>query len=122
MIVRYAMKGEVRSLSPWLNLEDALKDLLERKDKYSVVMDGTEIQGVLSKDDLTDLTEDELHNLRVKDRMTKTVAYVSPDSDLGDAVQKIKQYRLECLPVCQNNTLVGIVTLQDLEEASQRGK
>lgn len=120
MIVRDVMKGEVRSLSPWVALEDALKALSEQNVKYSVVMDGTSIQGIISKDDLNTLSEAELHNLRVKDRMTKTVACVSVDSGLEEAAQKIRQYRLECLPVCQNDTLVGIITSQDLQETFQR--
>lgn len=120
MIVRDVMKGEVRSISPWARLEDALQALSDQKVQYVVIMEGSNIQGILSKDDLTELTEDQRRNLRVKDKMTKTVACISPDSELGDAVQKIKQYRLECLPVCQNDTLVGIITVQDLQEASQR--
>lgn len=120
MIVRDVMKGEVRSLSPWVALEDALKALSEQNVKYSVVMDGTSIQGIISKDDLNTLSEAELHNLNVKDKMTKTIACVSADSDLEDAAQKIRQYRLECLPVCQNDTLVGIITSQDLQETFQR--
>ena len=117
MIVRDIMKAEVRSLSPWVSLDEALKDLAEQKVKYSVVMEGASIQGIISIDDLTKLGQEELHSLSVKDRMTKTVACVSVDSDLEEAAQKIRQYRLECLPVCQNETLVGIVTSQDLQNA-----
>jgi CBS domain-containing protein len=120
VIIRDIMKGEVRSISPWARLEDALQAITDQKVQYAVVMEGSSIRGILSEDDLSELTEDERRNLRVKDRMTKTVACVSPDSSLGDAVQKITQYRLECLPVCQNGTLVGIITIQDLQKASQR--
>lgn len=120
MFVRDAMKGEVSSISPWVSLDDALKILLMQKVQYIVIMEGTSIQGILSKETLINLTEEERRNLKAKDRMTKTVACISPDSDLEDAVQKIKQYRLECLPVCKNESLVGIITLQDLHESSNR--
>jgi len=83
-------------------------------------MKGSSIRGILSKDDLIKLTENERLNLSVKDRMIKTVACISTDSDVRDAIQKIKQYRLECLPVCQNNILVGIITLQDLQGTTKR--
>lgn len=103
MIVRDVLKGEVRCISPWVRLEDALQALLDQKVQYAVIMEGSSIQGILSKDDLIELTENERLNLRVKGRMIKTVACISPGSDVRDAVQKINQYRLECLPVCQND-------------------
>ena len=120
MIVRDVMKGEVCSISPSARLEDASNALLEHKVQYIVVMEGTRIEGILSKDDLLELTEEVRNSLRVKDKMTKTVECVSADSNLEDAVQAIQQYRVECLPVCQNDTLVGIIQLQDLQEVSQR--
>lgn len=120
MIVRDVMKGEVCSISPSARLEDAWIALSEHKVQYIVVMEGTKIEGILSKNDLVELTEEARNSLSVKDKMTKTVECVSADSNLKDAVQTIKQYRLECLPVCQNDTLVGIILLQDLQKIFQR--
>ncbi len=55
----------------------------------------------------------------VKDVMTSQVTTISPDSDIDDATKLMSQNQIRRLPVVENNTLVGIVSLGDMA-ADQR--
>lgn len=53
-------------------------------------------------------------NVKVKDIMTKNVAYISPTSTVADAAKMMQQHNVGSIPVCDQNGLVGIVTDRDI--------
>ena len=53
-------------------------------------------------------------NLTVSNVMLKSVVTVDPNTDLGAARTILKEKNIGCLPVIQNEQLVGIITLKDL--------
>jgi CBS domain-containing protein len=44
----------------------------------------------------------------------------TPDTPTIEAIEKMRQFRIGCLPVVRNDRLVGIVTLYDLLAISTR--
>jgi len=52
--------------------------------------------------------------MKVKDIMTKNVAYIRPDSTVSDAAKLMQQYDVGAIPVCDNNGVVGLVTDRDI--------
>lgn len=54
----------------------------------------------------------------VKDFMTKKVVYVSPDTTVAHATDKMREQGLRRLPVIENDRLVGLVTEGTMAEAS----
>ena len=48
-------------------------------------------------------------HLRLRDRMTTEVVTAHPDADLGSAVEMMLQQRIGCLPVVENDRLVGLL-------------
>lgn len=120
MLVRDVMKGEVLSISPLITLADARQVFAQRDVKYLVVMQGSDVQGVLSLSDLEGIGEDIQQHIKVSERMTYTPACVADSSNLENAVRLIQDAGLKALPVCRGNTLVGIVTLSDIEEFFSR--
>ena len=52
--------------------------------------------------------------LPVRDIMSKDVTWVDPDMSLRDAAQKMRDLDIGCLPVGQNDRLVGMVTDRDI--------
>lgn len=52
--------------------------------------------------------------MKVKDIMTKNVAYISPTSTVIDAAKMMQQHNVGSIPVCDQNGLVGIVTDRDI--------
>lgn len=53
-------------------------------------------------------------NLKIKDIMTKNVAYVNPDSMVTDAAQLMQKHNIGSIPVCDNSGVIGIVTDRDI--------
>jgi len=52
--------------------------------------------------------------LKVRDIMTKNVAYVDPNSTVKDAAQLMQKHNVGSIPVCDQNGVVGIVTDRDI--------
>lgn len=52
--------------------------------------------------------------MKVKDIMTKNVAYISPDSTVVEAAQMMQKHNIGSVPVCDQSGVVGIVTDRDI--------
>jgi len=52
--------------------------------------------------------------MKVKDIMTKNVAYVNPMSTVADAARLMQKHNVGSIPVCDQNGVVGIVTDRDI--------
>ena len=60
------------------------------------------------------LTQDEERHVLVEDIMKRNVVTVGPDTPTLDAIEKMRAHRVGCLPVVENDQLVGIITERDL--------
>lgn len=52
--------------------------------------------------------------MKVKDIMTKNVAYIKPDSTITEAAKLMQQYNVGSIPVCDQSGVVGVVTDRDI--------
>lgn len=52
--------------------------------------------------------------MKVKDIMTKNVAYVNPAASLVETAQLMQKHNVGVIPVCDRNGVVGIVTDRDI--------
>ncbi len=52
--------------------------------------------------------------MKVKECMCKEVACVKPDSKVTDVAKLMLNKHVGCIPVCDNNKVVGLVTDRDL--------
>ncbi|MGA2256091.1 MAG: CBS domain-containing protein [Thermoguttaceae bacterium] len=52
--------------------------------------------------------------MKVKDVMTEHAQCISPNDSIQAAAQKMKNFDVGPLPVCENNRLVGIITDRDI--------
>lgn len=52
--------------------------------------------------------------MKVKDIMTKDVAYINPDSNVVEAAQLMQKHNVGSIPVCDQNGIIGIVTDRDI--------
>ncbi len=50
----------------------------------------------------------------VSDIMTREVITIAPGDTIKDAIKIMKQHEIGCLPVLQNNILIGIITIKDV--------
>jgi len=52
--------------------------------------------------------------MKVKDIMTRNVAYINPASTVVEAAQLMQKHNVGSIPVCDENGVVGIVTDRDI--------
>lgn len=52
--------------------------------------------------------------MKVRDIMTKSVAYVNPMSTVVDAARLMQKHNVGSIPVCDQNGVIGIVTDRDI--------
>jgi len=52
--------------------------------------------------------------MKVKDIMTKSVAYVKPDASVYDTATIMQQNNIGAIPVCDQSGVVGMVTDRDI--------
>lgn len=52
--------------------------------------------------------------MKVKDVMTKNVAYVNPNATISETAQLMQQHNVGSIPVCDQSGVVGIVTDRDI--------
>lgn len=52
--------------------------------------------------------------MKVKDVMTKDIAYVNPNDNVERAAQLMSEYNVGSVPVCDNGKILGIVTDRDI--------
>jgi CBS domain-containing membrane protein len=94
--------------------------------RHLPVVDGTKLVGIISERDLfrsslaqalgygTKASRDLMKNLRIKDVMVPTVITVFPEMELCDAVQIMVEKKIGCLPVVEEDRLVGLITETDI--------
>lgn len=52
--------------------------------------------------------------MRVKDIMTKDVAYINPNGTVIEAAQLMQKHNVGVIPVCDKSGVIGIVTDRDI--------
>lgn len=52
--------------------------------------------------------------MKVRDMMTRNVAYVNPSSTIVEAAQLMQKHNVGSIPVCDQSGVIGIVTDRDI--------
>ena len=126
MKVKDIMVKEVATLD--INDELSLANDIMRlgRIRHLPVVDGPRLVGIISERDLfrsslahalgygNKDTREIMKTLHIKDVMEQQVITVSPDMDLSDAVALMVERKIGCLPVVQDNKLLGLITETDI--------
>ncbi len=126
MLVKEVMVKEVATLD--VNDELSLANDIMRlgRIRHLPVVDGTRLAGIISERDLFrsslaqalgyggPATRDLMKTLHIKDIMVKEVTIISPEAKLCDAVKLMMEKKIGCLPVVENDRLVGLITETDI--------
>jgi len=113
-----------------LNLEDELSlanDIIQLgRIRHLPVVEGKKLVGIISERDLfrsslaqalgygTRATRDLMKTIRIKDIMVTDLVTISPDEELKVAVRKMLDKKIGCLPVVQEEELIGLITETDV--------
>jgi CBS domain-containing protein len=93
------------------------------------VFEGGELTGVVTVDDVLAAVNPYLDVVTVADAHTAELVALDPDSTFGEAVHVLRENRISHLPVVEDDTAVGILSLYDVidlvvrpEQGSQGGR
>ena len=117
------MTREVVSLSPHHNFEDAVNLISNRNFHHFVVVADGQIVGIVSdRDVLRGLARTrDWQKKQVNEFMTVDPMTVKPDTALAEAIGKMLEKKINCLPVvAEDGSVCGILTSTDLLKAYQK--
>ena len=126
MKVKEVMVKEVATLD--VNDELSLANDIMRlgRIRHLPVVEGTRLVGIVSERDLFrsslaqalgyggQASRDLMKTLRIKDIMVPGVVTTSPEADLCQAVKDMMDKKIGCLPVVEDDRLVGLITETDI--------
>ena len=116
------------------SLRQAQRILDQRNIRHLFVMDGKRLVGIVTDRDLrkaapsskspltTSEREEFMDELKVVEVMSRKLITASPSTTVREAAKVMVREKIGCLPVVDDNTLVGIVTETDLLEILVRGE
>ena len=125
MMVQEMMTTDVVSISPDASLAQALECMRHYHIRHLPVMLGRQLKGLLTDRDFrqampssaTTLSlqqiAEKMETIRVQTCMTTPVISVSPSVDTIAAARQLFENRVGCLPVLDEDRLVGMVTITD---------
>jgi acetoin utilization protein AcuB len=126
MFVSDWMARKVFTVSPDDSIAEAAKLAKEKGIKHLPVVQGEKLKGILSDRDIkeyvpskaTSLDVYELHYLlaktKVKEVMKTKVYTTAPDTPIEEAAMLMRDQKIGCLPVIENNKVVGIISDRDI--------
>jgi CBS domain-containing protein len=109
--------GDVVSVAPDATLRQAIQDMARFDIGVVVVLENGVIKGIFSERDFTrEYANDECLNLNtpIEDLMTREVISVSPDQTIDECMKLMTRHHFRHLPVTQDGTLVGLISIGDL--------
>ncbi len=112
--------GSVLSVTPDTTVFDALKLMSEENIGALLVMSGGKLDGILSERDYARkviLLGKSSHDLAVREIMSDEVVTVTPVQTVDDCMGLMTGRRIRHLPVLDNDTVVGVLSIGDLVKA-----
>jgi acetoin utilization protein AcuB len=102
--------------------ENAWNLMRQKRIHHLVVKNGGEIVGVLSERDLGGKDRETFRQTnKVLNAMTAYAVKATPEMPVRDAANLMRGWSIGCLPVLEDDKLVGIVTVSDLLSLLGRG-
>jgi CBS domain-containing protein len=111
---------EVWSISPDAPVYDALVLMAEKEVGALLVMQGTTLAGIISERDYARkviLKGKSSKDTPVSEIMSSDVYYISPAYTAEECMALMLEKRIRHLPVYENNTLLGIISIGDVVKA-----
>lgn len=110
----------VPTVEPSTNVRDVARHLVGAQTSLLPVMDGDELVGVVTADDLLEAVTDNLNVLTVADVQTEDPLTVPPNATVGSALNHLRERRISHLPVVDDGEAVGVVSITDLLDVTTR--
>lgn len=112
-----AMTKKPIVVSPETNLQECAKIMADKHVGALVVQKDGKLSGVITEQDIVrKLVAKGINPLKekVEEVMEKKLITIDPDSDIYDALVKMKDLNIRHLPVVSNKKMVGLLTIKDV--------
>lgn len=112
--------GVVWTIAPSASVLEAIKIMAEKAVGALVVLDGSNLMGIISERDYARkviLQGRSSKETSCREIMTGKVFYVTPERTLDECMALMTEKRIRHLPVIENGSLVGIVSIGDCIKA-----
>jgi len=112
--------GGVLSVHPESTVYEALQIMAERNVGALLVFDSAKLVGIFSERDYARklvLRGKFSRTTKVKEVMTEEVITVSPEENIEQCMDIMTNSRIRHLPVVQQNTVVGLISIGDIVKA-----
>lgn len=125
-LVRNFMTSPAKSIARDARLLDAALALRSTGFRHLPIVEGDRLVGIITDRDINRFTPSMLSNITPEEYnaifentplervMTRNPLSVAPDTPLREAAAILYEKKLGCLPVVENERLVGIVTVTDM--------
>jgi acetoin utilization protein AcuB len=111
------MSKNVAKVDADTGAERALTQMRERDLHHLVVVEGERLVGVVAREDLAAAAP----AAPVRDLMSRRVVVAAPATTVREAANLLRGHHIGCLPVVDDDAIVGMVTVSDLLELLGRG-
>ena len=120
--VEEVMTPDPMTLAPTALVRDAYAMMKEKGFRHVPIVEGDALKGVISMTDIGKLGAriPEVLQMVIGDVMTTALLTVGPNESVDVAAAKMASRKINCLPIVENDKLVGIVTTYDLLDALAR--
>lgn len=119
VLVSDLMTRNPTTIKPDTNLLECAKIMVRKKIGSLVITDAEKtLLGFISRRDilwaLIKKSKEDLGKIKAIDVSPKKIYTIKPEESVREAIKKIKELKIERLPVVKNKKLVGIITVRDI--------
>ena len=114
---------DVVAVEPGVTVLEAMRVLMRHRIGAVMVVEGEDVQGILSERDVLRLGAQDpasLASTRVRDAMTRDLVVGVPGDDLDYVMDVMTRNRIRHLPIIEDGRLGGIVSIGDVVNACRR--
>ena len=119
MLVRDLMNRSPGAIAPEATLDDALRQMAEKKNRHLVVVTGPAVVGILSDRDLAlhydpdGMTAERWKETQVRQIMSPDPVTIGSGASVREAARLLLKAAVSALPVVDNGQLVGVISDRD---------
>ncbi|HEU4848308.1 MAG TPA: acetoin utilization AcuB family protein [Rubrobacteraceae bacterium] len=125
LLVKDSMSRQVVALPPQATAGEALALCRERRIRHMPVLEDGRLVGIVSDRDLRSATPalgdparaEALGRILISEVMASEVTTALPDDPIEEAANAMREKKIGCLPVVEDENLVGIISSSDVMEA-----